>query len=258
MHELRLTDTAKGHEEDAARELVHELGSDLQSQTGLSTSAGPCERHEPPGVAEQRLQVTELSLAPDKWVRGNREVRRVQTLEWRKVGVAELVDPLRRGQIFEPMLSEVAQRFCTDQIWRRLRKENLPAVSRRGDARRPVDVDADVPFVGDERLAGMQAHAHADRAPFERGAAGGGGKQRIRGFREGDEERVALRVYLDATVGLERLAQRSSVAGEDLCIAVTELVDQPRGPFHVGEQEGNGSARQVAHSGIMRRVAARV
>ena len=71
------------------------------------------------------------------------------------------------------------------------------------DPRGAVDVDADVALVGHERLAGVEPHPHADRPvrrapPCPRAAAASASAARG----EGDEERVALRVDLDAAVPL--------------------------------------------------------
>ena len=64
--------------------------------------------------------------------------------------------------------------------------------------------------------------------------------------REGDEERVALRVHLDATMRRERLAQRPAVLRERVSRRRrSETVQQPRRALHVGEEERDGAGRQV-------------
>jgi hypothetical protein len=124
---------------------------------------------------------------------------------------------------------------------------NLPAITRGGDPRRPVDVDADVALVGDERLAGMDAHPDADRAVVERPLGRGRGRERIGRAVEGHEEGVTLGVYLDAAVALEGLTQEPSVLGQRLRVGVAELVQQTRRPFDVGEEKGDGAGREFAH-----------
>ncbi len=57
----------------------------------------------------------------------------------------------------------------------------------------------------------MQAHSNPDGPVRERALRLGGRRDRIRRARERDEERVALRVHLDAAVVSERLPQRTSV-----------------------------------------------
>ena len=111
-----------------------------------------------------------------------------------------------------------------------------------------MDVDADVALVGDDRLAGVDAHPDAERAAFERLASLGGRGRGVGGSGEGDEESVALRVDLDARVPGERVSQRPAMLGEELDVSRPVLLEQPRRALHVGEEEGDGSARKRAHS----------
>jgi hypothetical protein len=55
--------------------------------------------------------------------------------------------------------------------------------------------------------------------------------------REGYEERVALGVDLDAVVPRESVAEHPAVLGEDVRVAVTELLEQARRALDVGEEE---------------------
>ena len=103
-------------------------------------------------------------LAADERRRLYGEVGLVEALEWREVTGAELVDRLRRGEVLEPMNAEVVQGVGGGEVAGRLRDEDLAAVTCRGDAGSAVNVDADVPFLSQQWLAGVQAHAHADRA----------------------------------------------------------------------------------------------
>ena len=64
--------------------------------------------------------------------------------------------------------------------------------------------------------------------------------------REGDEESVALRIDFDASVASARLADDPSVLGERLCVGCrSELVQEPRRAFDVGEKEGDCAAREI-------------
>ena len=56
-----------------------------------------------------------------------------------------------------------------------------------------VDVEADVPLVGQLRLARVQSHAHPDRAARKCPLRIGGRSNRIRNTPERDEEGVASR-----------------------------------------------------------------
>jgi hypothetical protein len=99
-----------------------------------------------------------------------------------------------------------------------------------------VDPDADADPAGPQRLPTLVRRV-----------------DRLAGVREGVEERVALRVDLDATVAIEGLAQQAAMLGQGLRVGLgAELVQQPRRPLDVGEHEGNGPGRQVSpHGRIM-------
>ena len=142
------------------------------------------------------------------------------------------------------MLAEVAELAGVDERRRRRRDEHLPAVTGGRDPRRAVDVRAHVALLRQQRRAGVQAHPHRQLELLLRLARG---LERARRGREGDEERVALRVDLDAAVPLERLAQDAPVLGERARVVLrAELVQKPRRPLDVGEEEGDGAARQLA------------
>ena len=87
------------------------------------------------------------------------------------------------------------------------------------DPRRAVDVHPDIALVGDERLARVQAHAHPHRARRERSVPVGRSRECVRGFRERDKERVALRVDLDAAMPRERVAEHAAMLGERIGVA---------------------------------------
>ena len=106
------------------------------------------------------------------------------------------------------MLPEVGQ-LGFDERGGRRRDQHLAAVTRRRDASGAVDIVADITLVANERRARMDADAHSDRAvrcealrEIRRRAEGAVGR------REGEEERVSLRVHLDAPVSNRRLPDR--------------------------------------------------
>jgi hypothetical protein len=121
-----------------------------------------------------------------------------------------------------------------------------------------MDVDADVALLGDERLARVEAHAHADEAGLERNLAVDSRSERVRGLRESNEERVSLRVHLDAAVPAEAFTQRGPMLAECSGVGVAELVQQPRRRLDVREEEGDGPGGQPGHTGMMRRLEAKV
>ena len=103
-------------------------------------------------------------LTTEERRRRNRQVRSVETLQRWEVLLAELVDPLGRGQVLQPVLAEVPQPLGAEQRSRGRRDEHLPAVSSRRDPRRAVHVDADVPLSAHMRRARVHTHPHTDRA----------------------------------------------------------------------------------------------
>ena len=64
---------------------------------------------------------------------------------------------------------------------------------------------------------------------------------------EGDEERVALGVDLDAAVFYEDVAKAAPVIGEQFGIGIAELIQQPGRSLDVREEERHRPARQFAH-----------
>ena len=185
---------------------------------------GPGQRHEPDvGPPQQRRDLVDLPLATEERRRRNRQVRLVQRLQRREVVRPELEETLRRAQVLQPVQAEVAH-LGTGEIRGRLRQEHLPAVPGGGDPRRPVHVEPDVALVGPERLARVQAHPHAHRAVRKRALRVGGGRHGVGRAREGDEERVALRVDLDPVVPPPGVPQRTAVLGEHVRVPVAELL----------------------------------
>lgn len=109
-----------------------------------------------------------------------------------------------------------------------------PPVCERGDTRAAMDVGADVPLPGRRGRARVQTHPHSDRPTGQRPLSGKSGGGRAGHRRERDEERVALRVDLDAAVRGECRPQRGAVLGEGLRVGLrSERVQEPRGAFDV-------------------------
>ena len=71
---------------------------------------------------------------------------------------------------------------------------------------------------------------------------------------ERDEERIALGVDLGAAVIGECLPEHLAMARQSLRIGIAELLQQPRRPLDVGEEEGDGAGRQLGHAGQVNRV----
>ena len=116
------------------------------------------------------------------------------------------------------------------------------------DPRRTVDVDPHVALVAHDRLARVESHADADRPVEKRRLPVGRSGDRVGGARERDEERIPLRVHLDAAMPCERVPQHTAVLAQQLRVVLAVLEEQPRRALYVREEERHGSAWEVAHA----------
>jgi hypothetical protein len=71
--------------------------------------------------------------------------------------------------------------------------------------------------------------------------------RRIACAAEDDEDGVALGPELQTARGLEGLAQQAAVLTEDVCVGISKLLEQPRRPLDVCEEEADGAPRQLRH-----------
>src|SRR5215210_4512976 len=163
--------------------------------------------------------------------------------------------------VLEPRVAEVAHldalgEIVSEQHASRLREQDLTAVARGADPGRPDDVHADVAFLADGRLAGVQAHAylHVDAfGPLVRRQGALSVDCSANGFlgpRERVEEGVALSVDLLSAGSLELLAQDPAVIPMDVAVAVAESFEQPRRALDVREEKGDGAAGELAHRAL--------
>ena len=201
---------------DAVRKLARSLGSGLERQPRLAGPARPGHGQEPHVVAHEQLHdVAELALSAEERRRRNGEVRPVEAPERWKLAVTQLEDALGGCEVLEPVLSEVVgggRRRADAPVADG--DEHLAAVTRRRDAGGAVDIRTDVAFVGEERRTRVDADANANRSRAESVHDRPGGSDRSRCGREGDEERIALRVDLDSTLPCAGLAHDSSMLRE--------------------------------------------
>ena len=236
------------HPPHALRVAIRSGAGRLQRKPRLAAAAGSGQRQHAHVVAgEQRLQRVELTRAPEERCRRDREVRPVQALQRRERGVSELVEPLGRGEVLQPVLAEVAQACVARQVACCLRDQHLPSVPDRSDPRSAVHVEPHVALVVDERLTRVQPHPHADRSGSQRVLSRSGGRERVGRSCERDEEGVALRVDLDAVVRDERSPQCTPVLAERVGVVGAELMQKLRRPLDVGEEKGDGAGGKRAH-----------
>ena len=110
-----------------------------------------------------------------------------------------------------------------------------------------MDVESDVPLVGQERVTRVDAHPHPrltrDKGSLRVLRRG----QRVVCVGEGDEEGVALRTELDPAMPAYSIPYQAVVLGENIDVFAPELLEQPSRAFDVREQERDGSGRELAH-----------
>jgi hypothetical protein len=141
-----------------------------------------------------------------------------------------------------------------DERPRRLREENLAAVPRRADARRPNDVHAEVPLLADGRLPGMEPHADLHLGALwplvlgQRALAGDGTRDGVTRPCEREEERVALGVDLPTSRLAQLLPQNPPVVPVHVLIPIAELLEEASRPLDVGEQKCDGAPGELAHA----------
>jgi hypothetical protein len=218
-HEVRVAKWRKRNPEDPIGIAVAGVRGRLQPEPRLAGAARSGQGQQADVLPrEQLFNLLEFVLATEERRRGNRQVRPVQRPQGREVVVSQLVDALRRRQVLQPVLADVAELVGPQERGGRRRDQHLAAATGGVDPGRPVDVGADVAFFREERRAGVHAYPYVDRSRSERLRRLGGGLERTRRGRERIEEGVPLCVDLDAAVRGERLAQDAAVLGERLRI----------------------------------------
>jgi hypothetical protein len=129
--------------------------------------------------------------------------------------VPELKEPLTGDQIFESMNPKITQLDVHERS-RCRRHEDLATVSSAHDPRRSVDIDADVPIVRNEWLAGVNTDPNACPTISESVLRAAGSNNCVARSGEREEEGVSLRVDLDAPCGGARLPDDAPVLGQGL------------------------------------------
>jgi hypothetical protein len=112
----------------------------------------------------------------------------VEGLERRVLVAIGLEDQFRRAEVLEPMRAEVAESGRVEESGGRRADEDLAAVAGGGDARRTMDIRADVALLGQQRRAGVETDANADWSGAQRLGGFARCRQRAGGGGKGDEE----------------------------------------------------------------------
>ena len=226
--EVRRGDGGERDEVDAVRVAVDAASGDLEGEPGLARPAWPDQREQAAsGVLQQPVDRFELRRAADERRSWQREVLHagLDRLQQREVAREpvhlELVDALRRAQILEAVHTEVADSRIHERTGR-LRQEHLPAVPDGGDPRALVHVEADITLLGQPRLARVQPHSNAYPAARQRALAVRSSGDGVRRAGENDEERVTLRVDLDALMLRKGRAEPPPMLVQRLPVLVAE------------------------------------
>ena len=108
-HQLRVTQRGKRYPPHPALERVRSAAGRLECQARLARPARPGKGDETNVLAaEERADLGELQLTAQERRGRDRQVRLVEALQRREVGVSELVDAFGRGEVLEAVYAEVA------------------------------------------------------------------------------------------------------------------------------------------------------
>ena len=169
-NQRRIGDARKADEERAMRKRIGRFGRNLQGQPRLAASARTRQRQQASArFGERRRNGVHFALASDERSRLRGKTRRALACRsqrgevGRQPRVQQLKQPLRLRQAFD-VLAEIASgefgAFGDERVCR-MRKQDLSAMPRIADARRPVHADAYV-VVGDRhRFGRVQSHPYA-------------------------------------------------------------------------------------------------
>src|SRR5215475_926816 len=126
------------HPPDAFAEVIRGLRGRLEGEPRLAGAAGPGQSQKADAVTQLLHDLRQLAVTAEELGRRHREVRHVERPRSREVTLAQLEEPLRRGEILEAMLSERADaEALVEEVPRGLAQEDLAAVGRPHYPRRP-------------------------------------------------------------------------------------------------------------------------
>src|SRR6266568_2796720 len=119
-----------------------------------------------------------------------------------------------------------------NQIAGRLGEKHLPSMSGAHNACGTVDIQAHIPFGHARRFTSMQTHAYAHRHTLRPGISGEcalcshGSRERITGASKDGKNGIPLRIDLVPSLLLESTSQQCTARGQQLAVAITELMEQ--------------------------------
>ncbi len=267
-NQFRVADGSQVHEEYAVGEGVAQFRCQLQAQAGLACAAGTCQGRQAHILLEQELLDGGQFLLPsNEGCELDRQVigKSVQGTEGREVGRQVRDDQLEEApgasQVLEAVFSQVPQAHIIRQVLLYevagcLGEQYLSAMCGAHDAGRALYVQANVALGCQRWFTSVQTHAHTHRHAFRPGMGSEGAlrlydcQHRVSGACESDKEGIILLVDLVAIPLLEGSTQQAQVLRQHGGVAVTQLLEQVRRPFDIGEEQGDRSRWQAARRGL--------
>ena len=178
----------------------------------------------------------------------HRKVCLIERLQRGEFGIPELIDALGCQEILESVVPKVADGHI-DELPRRLGQQHLRPVSGRRDTCPSVNVETDISLFRKDRLARVDPHANSGAARREAVLCGPCRFYGVGGSGEGEEERVTLRVDLDAPVRRGRLAKDPAVLSEHPDVGVAQFVKLAGRALDVREDERDRSRWEIGSHG---------
>src|SRR5579862_1096899 len=119
------------------------------------------------------------------------------------------------------MLAEIPE-VGLDQARRHHRQKNLAALRRGANARATMHVDTHVTLIGPAWFSRMQTHTNPYGGRGQQGLSRLRRRDGIAGLGEGVEQRVPLRIHLDAAMAREGLTKQRPVLVKSLAVPIPE------------------------------------
>ncbi len=193
----------------------------------------------------------QLLAATQERRRRDGEVRARQAAKRRKLGGPELEQPLRRRQVFQAMLAQIANRlreFVHQRPCRR-REHHLAAVRGSCDARRTMHIKTHIAVPRQQRRPRVDPNPHSnppvDQSPLDLES----GTQRVRRPRKRRKTAIPFEIDDRPLVrGASLLDDRPLSSKRPRPLSLAQFPDDPRRPLHIREEEGHRPRRQFPTS----------
>ena len=248
QQQCRVPEWRQRNEDRAAVRFLREQARELKRESRLPGATRPDDGKDARlALVPDGNRPEELALTAEEGGSRGRKVGCAGRSKWRELRVAELEDPHQAVEVLDAMLPQVPHRHAGgEERSSLLGDQNLTSMGEPAHAGATMDVHPHVPLGREGRCSRVKPHTYLDRADCQRVLPVESRIHSLACGREGDEERVALRVDLDPAVGGESLPQRTTVLGQRLRVRLRpERVKQPRRALDVGEEERDRAGREV-------------